>query len=244
MMMKTFQRIAFTAVLALLIPAAALSAQDAFAEIRELSGTVEIQTAGGHWTPARAGDKLGKSALISTGFKSTALLAVGNSTLVVRPLTRLSIEELARSQGDEEVNVFLRTGRVRAEVKAPEGRKTQFSVRSPSATASVRGTAFNFDTQNLSVSEGTVRFSGANGGAALVDSGKSSSLSAGGTPTAAREAPRAIVAQDSGGSFVPDLPIDRSKGAGNSPLDSIPTPSSSAARGVASSSSVDMQVSW
>jgi hypothetical protein len=40
-------------------------------------------------------------------------------------------------------------------------------------TASVRGTIFEFDTLNISVSEGTVEFSGATGTPVLVDEGGS-----------------------------------------------------------------------
>jgi hypothetical protein len=154
-------------VLAAVLGTAAIAQE---AVIREMSGTVEIKAPGSNaWVPAAPGQRLERETLISTGFKSTALLALGNSTLTVRPLTRLSLEELSESQGAERTAVFLRTGRVRAEVTPPAGRRTEFSVRSPSATASVRGTAFDFDGVNLRVSSGTVSFSG---------SGSNSSLSA------------------------------------------------------------------
>jgi hypothetical protein len=48
-------------------------------------------------------------------------------------------------------------------------------VRSPTATASVRGTVFEFDTVNLRVAEGTVSFSGADRTAVYVAAGQSSS---------------------------------------------------------------------
>ncbi|MDR1047842.1 MAG: hypothetical protein LBL64_08700 [Treponema sp.] len=54
------------------------------AVIRELSGTVEVQAPGAsEWKAAAIGQTLEKSSLISTGFKSTALVTIGNSTIGV-----------------------------------------------------------------------------------------------------------------------------------------------------------------
>jgi hypothetical protein len=109
--------------------------------------------------------------MISTGFKSTALIALGNSTLLVRALTRLSLEEIQNIEGDESVSLYLQTGRVRANVNPPAGGKTDFTVRSPVATASVRGTSFEFNGENLSVDEGRVHVTGKDGSAVYVGAG-------------------------------------------------------------------------
>ena len=147
------------------------------AVIRELAGTVELKQAGSTaWTAASRGATLSGDTVISTGFKSTALIAVGDSLITVRPLTRLSLSELSRTQNIETVTLNLQTGRVRAEVKAAEGSRTDFTVRSSAATASVRGTVFEFDTYNLSVNEGTVEFNGSAGNPVLVDAGGMSFL--------------------------------------------------------------------
>ena len=143
------------------------------AQIRELSGTVEIRKAGSEtWQPASRGQNISSDTTISTGFKSSALIAMGDSLLTVRPLTRLTLTELSMIQDTESIQLNLQTGRVRADVKAPAGAKAQFTVQSPSATASVRGTVFEFDTLNLWVSEGTVEFSGASNVPVLVDAGR------------------------------------------------------------------------
>jgi hypothetical protein len=112
--------------------------------------------------------------MISTGFKSVALIALENSTLTVRPLTRLSLEELQSAQGNESVSLRLQTGRVRADVNPPAGGKTSFSVHSPVATASVRGTAFDFDGTNLSVDDGQVYVAGKDGVGVYVGAGHES----------------------------------------------------------------------
>jgi hypothetical protein len=136
-----------------------LFAQEAY--IREFSGTVEVKAAGASvWRAARVGERISKDTIISTGFRSTAFIDVGNSTLIVRPLTRLSLESLQSIQNNESVALYLETGRVRAEVKPPLDGKVDFSLHAPIVTASVRGTAFDFDGTNLNVDEGQVYFTG------------------------------------------------------------------------------------
>jgi hypothetical protein len=46
------------------------------------------------WAAAKEGERIAKDTVISTGFKSSAILAVGNSTVIAQPLTRLSLAEL------------------------------------------------------------------------------------------------------------------------------------------------------
>ena len=52
------------------------------------------------------------------------------------------------------------------------------TVRGPTATASVRGTSFEFDTYSITVSEGTVAFQGASGAPMMVSAGSSSEVTA------------------------------------------------------------------
>jgi hypothetical protein len=109
-------------VILLLMCSGALWAQSPQAVIREITGTVELKSGEtGDWIPAKPGDILAASVIISTGFRSTAILAVGNSTLTVRPVTRLNLEELISQNAVETISVGLRTGRIRAEVTPPAG---------------------------------------------------------------------------------------------------------------------------
>ncbi|MDR0402943.1 MAG: FecR family protein [Treponema sp.] len=140
---------------------------------REISGTVEVKAPGSAvWTNAAKGDRVEKNTLVSTGFRSTAVLVLGDSLITLRPVTRLSLEEIIRDQNTEQVNLYLHTGRVRAEVKPPAGGRTDFTVRSPNATASVRGTSFEFDTERLRVDEGRVQY--------FLTGGRNVSVAAGG----------------------------------------------------------------
>jgi hypothetical protein len=145
--------------------------------IKEFSGTVELKRAGqADFIPAKPGDTVTKDTVISTGFKSTALISVGNTVLTVRPLTRLTLAEISASADSETLNINLQTGRVRVDVKPPAGTKAHTTVSSPTVTASVRGTSFEFDTQRLNVLEGTVAFAGNRGGLMLVSTGSKSEV--------------------------------------------------------------------
>jgi cobalamin biosynthesis protein CbiD len=62
------------------------------------------------------------------------------------------------------------------DVKPPAGTKANVNVQSPSATASVRGTSFEFDTFNLKVNEGMVAFQGKKGVGILIPAGMASSI--------------------------------------------------------------------
>jgi hypothetical protein len=155
--------------------------------IKEITGTVELKPAGTDvFVPATDGVQVKADTVISTGFKSTAIVEVGSAVIAVRPLTRLTLTEISASQGTETVNVNLQAGRVRVDVKPPAGTKASFSVSSPSATASVRGTRFDFDTRNLRVREGRVAFSGRYGYTVLVDGGSHSEIGADGLASGAQ----------------------------------------------------------
>jgi len=160
--------------------------------IKELTGTVELKRANqANYVAAKVGDQVAKDTIVSTGFKSSALISVGSTVITVRPLTRLSLAEISASAGTETVNVSLQTGRVRVDVDPPAGTKTNTSVQGPSATASVRGTSFEFDTQSITVLTGTVAFKGTAGPAMAVSAGSTSDVGSDGRaadPLSTREA--------------------------------------------------------
>jgi hypothetical protein len=155
-----------------------LAAAAAFAQngvIKELTGTVELKKANASdFVAAKAGDVVSQDTVVSTAFKSTALIQVGNTVITVRPLTRLTLTEIRASSDSETLNVSLQSGRVRVDVKPPAGTKAVMTVSSPSATASVRGTSFELDTRNLHVISGNVLFKGSRGVPTLVTTGSNS----------------------------------------------------------------------
>jgi len=148
-------------------------AENAF--IDQLTGTVEIkQPKETSYKAAQKGDILFQDTVISTQFKSYAIIKIGSTTITVRPLTILSLTEIQNLDESETLNVNLHAGRVRVDVKPPAGTKANMTVSSLTATASVRGTSFEFDINNLYVKEGTVSFSGTNGQMVLVSAGANS----------------------------------------------------------------------
>jgi len=146
-------------VLVLLMIFAALSVFAQNGVLRELSGTVELKLAGSSsFTAASVGDQISQDTIISTGFKSTALVEIGSTLIAVRPLTRLTLTEIRSSTGAETLNVNLAAGRVKVDVNPPAGTRASTSVTSPSATASVRGTSLLMDLLNCRTLEGTVDY--------------------------------------------------------------------------------------
>jgi len=172
-----------------------LAAAALTATITEVAGKVECKLPGKDWVAAKTGTVLPAGSLISTGFKSTAILKTESATLTVKPVTRLSLEELVKSEGTTKTQMFLMAGRVKAEVTPRKGEQAEFKVKSPTATASVRGTGFEFDGQNLLVDHGAVQFESDTGIgiSQTVTSGEFSTLSQTGTVTA----PVAVATGDS-----------------------------------------------
>ena len=104
-------------------------------------GKTEVMK-GTSWTPLKIGSIIEKGDVIQTGFKSELILKIKNTTVTVSPLSRITIEQLASKGNKDETRLFLDTGSLKSDVKKTEDRRVGFTVRSPVATASVRGTIF------------------------------------------------------------------------------------------------------
>jgi hypothetical protein len=128
------------------------------ATVTDLSGKVEYRFGSGNWQAVRTGLTLPLNATISTGFNARATLDVAGSTIQVEQLTRLTIEELADDGSTVSTGVFVPVGRVRATVTTPAERSSDFRLRTAQSTAAVRGTEFETNGWQLSVSEGIVEF--------------------------------------------------------------------------------------
>ncbi|MDC7125103.1 MAG: FecR domain-containing protein [Spirochaetales bacterium] len=148
------------------------------AVIKEITGRVEIMNPGEDWQPATVGTLLPKGASISTGFGSTAILEVGAAKIEVASLSRMSLDELVQIGGRQTTSLEVRVGKVKAEVNRDEGLSHDFKLRSPSATAAVRGTKFSFGGNRLEVTKGTVAFGNQHSTKPqLVNKGESSTVS-------------------------------------------------------------------
>ena len=143
------------------------------AVVENVTGKVELKAPGRSWVAASPGMEISKGTVISTGFNSTATLDLGDSELLVKQLTRLTLEELVKKEGTVTTSLSLKVGKVNAKVKSAEGLKHNFTLRSTTSTASVRGTELEYDGFTLVVSEGKVEFLDAEG-KQLVFQGESS----------------------------------------------------------------------
>lgn len=143
---------AFIAAVLVLAAVSAFGQENAV--VRQVTGKVEMQAASGAWRPVKEGDRIPLGAVISTSFRSEAVLDIGTASVVVKQLTRIRLDELARRDDVLETKLHLRVGRVRAEIKSEEGLRNDFQLRSPVSTAAVRGTEFDFDGVNLKVLAG------------------------------------------------------------------------------------------
>ena len=106
----------------------------------DVIGKVEKQN-GDSWITLKKGDILVPGDVVSTGFKSEAILSIGESTVTVRALTRLTIEQLYEKNKNHISSVYLDAGSICADIKPVENKRVGFTVKTPAVTASVRGTA-------------------------------------------------------------------------------------------------------
>lgn len=123
-----------------------------------VSGKVEYQDISGIWKPLKGGDKVSSGTIISTGFKSEAIVKLGASILTIKPLTRMTLTQLVEKEDTVNTELYLEVGNVKAEVNSLNSKKNGFTVKSPVATASVRGTVFELGDQ-LIVEQGSVWYS-------------------------------------------------------------------------------------
>ena len=117
-------------------------------EVVAVKGKAEIKQ-GGKWIPAKTGNKIEQGNMISTGFKSELTLKIDGSVITVKPMTRLTIEEITQKNEAVSSEVYLNVGSVKADVKPASTKKVEFKVKTPVATASVRGTSGEIDANGL-----------------------------------------------------------------------------------------------
>ena len=129
------------------------------AQVVSYSGKAEVLS-GGTWKSLSVGDNLTNGDVIQTGFKSYITLKIKESTVNVEPLTRVTVENLSENSKKDNVRLFVNAGGVSSNVKKDGIKKVGFTVRTPVATASVRGTEFsvqnNFDSSKVETKRGSV----------------------------------------------------------------------------------------
>ena len=150
--MKRFKGLLVAAVLSVF--GASLFAADA--TVTFVSGKVEVQR-NGKWVALQKGDTVNKSETISTGFQSEAKIKMMDSVMYLGPVTRVTLEELSSSGQQDNVNVYLKTGSARSQVKHTDNKRVNYQVHTAVAVASCRGTDWIIDdSNNIICFDGTV----------------------------------------------------------------------------------------
>ncbi len=108
------------------------------------------------WRKVSEGMEFPLRSTISTGFGSMAVLDLGRSTIEVKQLTRMRVDELFEQEETISTKLYLNVGRVRAKVKEADNLNHDFSFITTQSIASVRGTDFEFDGKTLICYEGVV----------------------------------------------------------------------------------------
>lgn len=108
--------------------------------VMEVLGKVEKQV-DNSWIALKKGDVLVPGDIVSTGFKSEAVISIGESVITVKALTRMTIEQLYEKNKNHVSSIYLDVGSVSADVKPVTNKRVGFTVKTPAVTASVRGTA-------------------------------------------------------------------------------------------------------
>lgn len=129
------------------------------AKVISVTGKVEIRE-GRKWIPLAKGESVEKGAVISTGYKSEAVLQVKGASFTLGAMTRVTVEDLVSSSTKDTTQLYIDSGSISADVNQNDGKRVGFKVRSPVATASVRGTSFKMNASGkLIVTKGLVSFS-------------------------------------------------------------------------------------
>ena len=145
------------AVTVLLVLGASAFAADA--TVTFVSGKVEVQR-DGKWVPLQKGDTVSKKETISTGFQSEAKIKIIDSVMYLGPVTRITLEELSSTGKQDNVNVYLKTGTARSQVKHVDNKRVNYQVHTAVAVASCRGTDWIIDdSNNVTGIDGTIAVS-------------------------------------------------------------------------------------
>ncbi len=154
------KRIIFSTIIAVAMFGAAAAASSSQAFISNIEGDVTIQaspTSG--WYPAKNNMKLSEGASIRTAPDAQVFLAWGDgNSLKIGPLSIIRIDTLMSdaATGGAKSELSMEKGRLFAKAAKLKTPDSTFVIKTPTAIAGVRGTAFECtlepDTKNLSVS--------------------------------------------------------------------------------------------
>ena len=152
--------------------------QRVFLEVTQVKDDVEIRPSGGTWQEASVGMKLYEGDEIYTAPDSELLLRLPDrSVMKVKESSQIRVRFVLKQGSGLQAQLLLRIGKVSARVNPNKTSFTDFEIKAPVATASVRGTLFSmeYDDQSnealVQVEEGTVEVA-SDTGEVLIEGGK------------------------------------------------------------------------
>ncbi|MBI2945195.1 MAG: FecR domain-containing protein [Candidatus Wallbacteria bacterium] len=130
--------------LGLLAIVCAVAVADELARVREVRGDASVRRAQtGQYEDLRGGEVLGPGDFIATDVDSEVTLVLkGGATIRLSELSQIRMTQELLSSDAKKLQLFLRTGSVSTEAPPETLKGTGFSVKTPAATSSIRGTTF------------------------------------------------------------------------------------------------------
>lgn len=181
-----------TGAIALLFPTQALGSSST---LEVLDGVVAVSHDGNTFTLGQDGDMLQEGDIIRTGEGAHAVLTFFDGSIIeLEPGSEIRVETLqATSAGDLLMTMQQTVGRSWHVVSRTLTPNSKYEIRTPAATATVRGTAFLLTVMpqgqsNIETTDGVVGMIG-NGQEVLVPPGFQSNVLPGGAPEPATPAP-------------------------------------------------------
>lgn len=155
-----------------------------------VKGSVGVMLSG-RLQPVSVGMRLNEDATVVTGANSEVSFSINNGTITLKSLTTAKINSVAMTSETSTADVALRNGTVVSNVQQIQGLRTNFTVTTPVATSSVRGTTHtvSFSPERgmeVAVSNGLVAVTAARSGTRPVAAGSSY------TKTAPAAAPQVV----------------------------------------------------
>jgi peptide/nickel transport system substrate-binding protein len=112
---------------------------DGSIKVVEIVGEVEYKEPDKDFVPLTVGTVLKQGWYVATGFESEVVLDFGYAELTVPQLTQLRIDEFTSKENIKKTQMYLFVGAIAAKVKHTDAIRSDFSVTTPTANSSIRG---------------------------------------------------------------------------------------------------------
>lgn len=188
----------FCAFCVMMVRTTSVAVKERAANVVGLKGTVEVKYKDAEsWVPAAERMELKEGDVIRTQSGSTAILRMENGTMMkLAPLTNMKVERLNQTRGGDNTSLDISAGKTWSRVKKLSD-ESDFSIKTPTAVAGVRGTFFSSEVENTAdstfdVFEGAVAVSSASdsGASVMVGANQRTTVAPNESPSAPSEIPQ------------------------------------------------------